>query len=103
VSPDLAGDLAAAFARAWEDCRTDLGLGVAAVLRRNPEADPIHTRGHLQWVLDHQVFPPGAAPFGTVEAGKAALSIEAGLHLAGAPSAAAASLDPRRLFAGLRA
>jgi len=58
TSPGLAGDLAAAIRQAWSECRDDPDLGVAAVLRRNPELDPGIVRAQLNWVLEHQVFLP---------------------------------------------
>lgn len=55
-SPRLAPNLATAFRQAWHDCQETPELGVAAVLRRNPELDPVLVRAQLDWVLEHQVF-----------------------------------------------
>lgn len=58
---DTAAGLAEALTtitrRAWADCREDRDLGVKAVMARAPRSDPEIVRGHLSWVLDHQVFP----------------------------------------------
>lgn len=57
-SGSFSSALAAAFRQAWQDCRQNPELGVAAVMARNPLLDPALVRSQLQWVLDHQVFLP---------------------------------------------
>jgi ABC-type nitrate/sulfonate/bicarbonate transport system substrate-binding protein len=56
---ELVAALRRVVRRAWEACRAEPDLGVAAVARRLPDADPAITRAHLDWVLERQVFVAG--------------------------------------------
>jgi ABC-type nitrate/sulfonate/bicarbonate transport system substrate-binding protein len=59
--PGLLDALIAITEAAWNDCRRTPELGVKAVLSRAPAAEPGIVHDHLVWVLEHQVFPHGAA------------------------------------------
>ena len=82
--PALATALASVTREAWNACRADPGLGVAAVLRRNPALDPAIVRDHLVWVLDHQAFPDGDNPMAFAPADpRAAATLDAAVFTSG--------------------
>lgn len=61
--PGLAKTLGQIIRQAWDDCQTDPGRGIVAVLARQPDADPLITGAQLEWVLTHQVYHPSQPPF----------------------------------------
>lgn len=63
VHPDLGQTLSQIVRQAWDDCRADPGLGVAAVIARQGDADPAITAAQIDWVMTRQVYPPTRPPF----------------------------------------
>lgn len=61
--PGLAQALSQIIRQAWNDCHADPNRGVASVLARQPDVDPLIIRAQLEWVLTHQVYHPSQKPF----------------------------------------
>ena len=63
-NPGAGAALVRVVNRCWIEAMRNPEAAVDAVLRRDPSADRVSVRDHLQWVIDHQVRTPVSSHLG---------------------------------------